>query len=137
MRWEHFAHEADLGVRGYGRTPAEAFEAAALALTAAVTDPGTVATADVVEVECPGQDLPLLLYDWLNRIIYEMATRRLVFGSFHVELTPAGLRGRMAGERVTAARHAPAVEPKGATLTGLDVRQAEPGRWCAECIIDV
>jgi len=37
MRWEHFPHEADIGVRGFGATPAEAFEQAALALTAAVT----------------------------------------------------------------------------------------------------
>jgi protein archease len=25
-RWEHFPHDADAGVRGYGGTPAEAFE---------------------------------------------------------------------------------------------------------------
>lgn len=137
VRWEHFTHEADLGVRGHGATAAEAFEAAALALTAAITDPGTVAAGTVVEVECPGQDLPLLLFDWLNRVIYEMTTRRLIFGRFDVELTSTGLRGRMAGEPVSAARHAPAVEPKGATLTGLDVREEQPGRWCAECVIDV
>src|SRR5262252_8706485 len=32
-----FAHDADVGVRGWGATPAEAFEQAALALTAVVT----------------------------------------------------------------------------------------------------
>jgi SHS2 domain-containing protein len=31
-RWEHFAHEADVGVRGVGATRAEAFEQAALAM---------------------------------------------------------------------------------------------------------
>ena len=35
--WEHFPHDADIGVRGWGATPAEAFEQAALALTAVVT----------------------------------------------------------------------------------------------------
>ena len=29
-RWEHFPHEADMGVRGIGRTRDEAFEQAAL-----------------------------------------------------------------------------------------------------------
>ncbi len=38
-RWEHFPHAADVGVRGFGKTPAEAFEQAALALTAVVTTP--------------------------------------------------------------------------------------------------
>jgi SHS2 domain-containing protein len=37
MRWEHFPHDADVGVRGFGATAAEAFEQAALALTAIVT----------------------------------------------------------------------------------------------------
>src|SRR5690606_28024908 len=37
-RWEHFAHDADMGVRGVGSTLAEAFEQGALALTALITD---------------------------------------------------------------------------------------------------
>ena len=32
MRWEHFEHGADIGVRGIGPTPASAFEQAALPL---------------------------------------------------------------------------------------------------------
>jgi len=38
LQWEHFAHDADIGIRGWGTTPAEAFAAAALAMTAVVTD---------------------------------------------------------------------------------------------------
>ena len=37
LRWEHFPHGSDVGVRGWGSTPAAAFEQAAVALTAAVT----------------------------------------------------------------------------------------------------
>ena len=50
-RWEHFSHVADLGVRGYGRSREEAFSAAAMALTAAVTDPAGVAPLKPVERE--------------------------------------------------------------------------------------
>jgi len=32
-RWEHFSHEADIGVRGIGITKEQAFEQAALAMT--------------------------------------------------------------------------------------------------------
>ena len=42
-RWEHFPHDADVGVRGFGVTAAEAFEQAALALTAVVTHAGQAA----------------------------------------------------------------------------------------------
>ena len=41
-RWEHFPHDADIGVRGIGASKEEAFEQAALALTAVLTDPRTV-----------------------------------------------------------------------------------------------
>jgi SHS2 domain-containing protein len=37
--WQHFAHGADIGVRGRGATLAEAFAAAAVGLTAVVADP--------------------------------------------------------------------------------------------------
>ena len=136
MRWEHFAHDADLGIRGRGATPDEAFAAAGLAVTAAVTDPGAVRDVETVELDCPGTDRELLLYDWLNALIYTMATRQSVYGHCEVTLGPGGLHARLSGEPIDRVRHAPAVEPKGATLTGLCVRQAADGEWCAECVID-
>jgi SHS2 domain-containing protein len=45
-RWEHYEHDADIGVRGYGATRAQAFEQAALALTAVVTDPTLIVIRD-------------------------------------------------------------------------------------------
>ena len=47
-RFEHFAHEADIGVRGTGPTLAAALEQAALALTAVITDPEKVACRETV-----------------------------------------------------------------------------------------
>ncbi len=137
MRWEHFAHGADLGVRGHGATLADAFAAAALAVTAAVTDPAAVRPVETVELDCPGTEPELLLYDWLNALIYTMATRHSVYGTCEVAIGPAGLHARLSGEPVDRARHAPAVEPKGATLTCLRVARAPDGEWCAECVIDV
>ncbi len=37
-RWEHFRHDADIGVRGIGNSMAEAFEQAACALSAVITE---------------------------------------------------------------------------------------------------
>ena len=137
MHWEHFAHGADLGVRGVGKTPAEAFAAAALAITAAVTDPAAVHAVETVELDCEGSETELLLYDWLNAVIFTMSTRRSVYGRFDVEIGPTGLHARLHGERVDPSRHAPAVEPKGATLTCLKVARAPDGEWRAECVIDI
>lgn len=136
-RWEHFAHESDIGVRGLGASCAEAFEQAALALTAIVTDPAGVKAAAKVELGCAAPDAELLLVDWLNALIYEMATRRMLFGRYEVRIANGRLDGAAWGEAVELSRHRPAVEPKGATYTALKVQQQEDGCWLAQCVVDV
>lgn len=135
-RWEHFPHGADVGVRGWGKTLAEAFEQAALAMTATITD-AQVKPLECVEVQCEAPDIELLFVEWLNTIIYEMATRRMLFGRFSVRIEGMRLKGTLWGEPVDVARHAPVVEPKGATYTSLRVAQEPNGTWSAACIVDV
>ncbi len=132
-----FPHGADIGVRGTGATRAVAFAHAAAALAAVVVDPRNVRTTEAVSIECAAPDDRLLLYDWLNAVIYEMAVRRMAFCRFEVSLRDGSLEGHAWGEALDPARHAPAVEPKGATMTGLKVEQASDGTWTAECIVDV
>ncbi len=136
-RWEHFPHEADVGIRGIGTTKAEAFAQAALALTAVVADPVTIRPMETVVVTCRAPNDELLLVDWLNALIYEMATRKMLFSEFAAEIEPGGLHGWACGERVDVARHRPAVEIKGATLAELRVGRGADGRWCAQCVVDV
>jgi len=136
VSWEHFPHAADIGVRGRGATLAEAFEQAALALTAVITDPAGVAAREPVEIECEAPDEELLLVDWLNALVYEMSTRKMLFGRYEVTIEERMLRGRAWGEPTDRARHAPAVEVKGATCTALRVAR-EDGRWLAQTVVDV
>lgn len=136
-RWEHFDHRADVGVRGIGPTKERAFEQAALALTATIVDPQALHPTERVEIACTDADDELLLVDWLNAIVYETATRKLLFGRFEVRIDGAKLRGTAWGEPVDAARHEPAVEVKGATLTALRVAREADGRWIAQCVVDV
>jgi protein archease len=134
--WGHFPHDADVGVRGFGATAAEAFEQAALALTAVVTN-ARVEPLVSVEVSCEAPDLELLFVDWLNAIIYEMAVRKMLFGRFAVTIEGPRLQATLWGEPVDVARHAPACEPKGATYTALRVVQEADGLWSAGCVVDV
>ena len=135
--WQHFAHGADIGVRGRGATLAEAFTAAAAGLTAVVADPLQVRPLQSVHVECAMGDRGLLFYEWLNSLIFLMATRRMLFSRFDVRIAGDTLEADAWGEPVDIARHAPAVEVKGATLTELAVRQESDGRWLAQCVVDV
>jgi len=135
-RWEHYDHVADVGVRGFGPTAAEAFAQAALAMTAAVTDPAAVRPLQAVSVQCEAPDDELLLAAWLNALVYEMATRRMLFSRFQVRLRHGGLDGEAWGEPLDLERHHPAVEVKGATFTTLRVARHGDG-WVAQTVVDV
>ena len=135
--WEHFAHGADIGVRGIGATRGEAFEQAALALTAVIVDPAAVAPNVAVEIRCEAPDDEMLLADWLNALIYEMATRNMLFGRFGVSLDDHALVAKAWGESLDRSRHRPAVEVKGATYTALSVARAATASWSAQCVVDV
>jgi len=136
-RWEHFEHKADMGIRGIGPTVDEAFTQAALALTAVITSPAEIEPLEQVDIECDAPDLELLLPDFLNAIIFEMATRSMLFGKFSVTITDTTLKASLFGEPVSILKHAPAVEIKGATYTALSVTKNDSGLWTAQCVVDV
>ncbi len=134
--WEHFSHGADIGIRGRGKNRDQAFAEAARALTGVVTDVEAVDRFLGVPIRCSAPDDELLLVDWLNAIIFEMATRRMLFGRFDVQIDDHGLAAIAWGEPVDVSRHHPAVEPKGATFTALRVAD-ESGGWLAQTVLDV
>jgi protein archease len=142
MTFEHFEHGADVGVRGFGATPAEAFEGAALALFALLAEePSRVRAAVEERFEVRAAGLEELLVAYLNELISLADTRRLVFGEFEVRIEGDGTAGyrlsaRARGEPFDPTRHEWTVQPKGATYTGL--RVAQDGRWwVAQCVVDV
>jgi SHS2 domain-containing protein len=135
--WELIPHGADMGVRGVGTSKAEAFEQAAMALMAVITDPNSVVTRERVDIVCSASDDELLLVDWLNALIYEMATRKMLFAHFEVNIGTHDLWAEAWGERIDIDRHEPAVEVKGATCTALRVAEDQTGHWIAQCVVDV
>lgn len=134
--WEHLEHGADIGIRGSGNTLAEAFEQVALALNAVVSDLSSIEPKETIEITCNENDTEQLLYDWLNALIYEMNTRKMLFSQFKVVIDDGFLSARVTGESIDIQRHQPAVEIKGATYTGLVVRE-KSGQWLAQCVVDV
>ena len=135
--WHHFEHGADVGVRGIGLTQAQAFEQAALALTATVTQIESVEPLQQIEISVENSDPELRLVDWLDALIYEMATRKMLFSRYEIDIQGDRLHARAWGEPVNIGRHQPAVEVKGATLTELKVEKRADGQWLAQCVVDV
>ncbi len=134
---ELFAHQADIGVRGWGPSREKAFEQVAMALTSAIVDPRQVEAREPVGICCEAPDDEILLVDWLNALIYQMATMAMLFGRFEVQIRDHRLEATAWGEPIDPAKHRPAVEIKGATFTEVAVRRLQDGRWLAQCVVDV
>jgi SHS2 domain-containing protein len=135
--WEHFDHDADMGIRGMAPTLAGSFEQAALALTAVITDPDNVGKTRTISIKCQAPDNELLFLDWINELIYQMSTQSLIFSRYEVKIEQGELTAMASGEPVDRQKHQPAVEIKGATFTELRVYRNEEAMWVAQCIVDV
>jgi len=132
---EYFEHDADVGIVGRGATLEEAFEAAARATFAIMTDIRVVRDERSAAVEFEEADTELALVRWLNLLLGLSHEQGLVFGRFWIERDGVRWRGGASGEpwRPELER---GVEVKGATLTMLQVRQSGDV-WEARCVVDV
>ena len=139
--WNHYEHEADIGIEGIGNSKEDAFTQAAIALTAVITDPENVKAELSVDVHCEAPNDEILFVDWLNALVYEMASQNILFSHFDLTITPqavgVALMGKAWGEKIDQARHNPVVEIKGATYTTLRVYQDGEHFWHAQTVVDV
>ena len=134
--WEHFEHKADIGVRGIADTLPGAFEQAALAMSAIITDLSLIEPRQAETIVCEEADTSLLFVDWLNALVLQMATNKLLFNRFEIEIHNNVLTARAWGEPIDVEKHQPAVEIKGATYTELAVYERD-GQFVAQCVVDV
>lgn len=131
----YFEHGADVGIFGRGASPELAFQQAARAMFALMTETGRVAAKESVAFEFDEPDLELALVTWLNGLLSHAADRGLALAHFALERADSHWKGRAWGEPWR-----PGLERgtgvKGATLTMLSVANAG-GAWDARCVVDV
>ncbi|MCE9671682.1 archease [Myxococcus stipitatus] len=135
--WEVFTRGDARWLRGRGCTPEVAFEQAAVALCARVTDPAAVEVHEEVPVACEPGDLDGLLADWLRAVVHLMASRQLRFHCFVVRMDGRRLFGSAFGEPLDPVRHGARVRVRGVTVSGPRVRRGADGQWTAECEVEV
>jgi SHS2 domain-containing protein len=134
--YETFEHGADIGVRGFGWTMAEAFENTAIALYSVMVNIPTVGANEQRSVTVSAPDNELLLIEWLNALLSLSDIEHMVFSKFKVKMEGTSLTGTAWGEKLDQERHEPNVEIKGATYYMLKVAEAD-GRFVAQCVVDV
>jgi SHS2 domain-containing protein len=143
-RIAYFDHDADMGIIGRGTRIEEAFENAATAVFAMMTNLGQVALQESVAIEFEEADAELALVTWLNLLLGQARSRALIFGRFHLRRDGASPKGTSSGARWSGTAEGEpwraglehGVEVKGATLTGLAVTQRD-GIWEARCVVDM
>ena len=136
MHYETFDHEADIGIRGFGGTIAEAFENAAVALYSVMVNVHRVIPKERRIVKASAPDRELLLVEWLNALLSQSDIERMVFSKFEVKINGTSLIGTAWGEILDRERHQAHVEVKGATYHMLSVQEREDG-YVAQCVVDV
>ncbi len=134
--YETFAHEADIGIRGFGDTQEEAFANTALALYSVMVDVTRVEPKESRVLTVSAEDDETLLVEWLNALLALSDIERMVFSRFAVTIAGRTLTGTAWGERLDRERHAPNVEVKGATYHLLRAGK-EGERYLAQCVVDV
>jgi SHS2 domain-containing protein len=132
---DYFAHDADIGIVGRGPTIERAFEHAAQAMFEIMCGGEQLHPRVVVHVAFDEPDVELALVSWLNALLSQARTERLVLSRFQLRRDGDHWRGEGRGEPWSAAMER-GVEVKGATLTELSVTQAAD-MWEARCVVDV
>ncbi|CAE6514598.1 MAG TPA: archease [Nitrosomonas nitrosa] len=135
MEPRYFEHDADIGIIGQGTTIEHAFEAAAQAVFAIVTDLDALQPATLVDFTFEEDDVELALVTWLNLLLGKARELGMVFCRFHLQRQNNQWHGVALGEKWRSdLEHG--TEVKGATLTMLSVKQIGMS-WEARCVVDV
>jgi SHS2 domain-containing protein len=140
--YEIFEHTADLGLRVRAGSLSGLFADAARGLFAmVVTNLDEVHPVEKRTYRLEGDERDLLLFDWLNELLYTCETERLLLSEFAVDLNETAdgrltLAAECHGEKIDESRHRLEHEVKAITYHGLLVTERD-GEWLAEVIVDI
>jgi len=138
--FELFEHKADVGVRGSGKSLNKAFAECAKAMFSVMVDLDGVESKERIRVKVKARNLDELLLEWLNELLYQSSLKEMVFSEFEPEIKKGEngfeLNGFILGELADSKKHDFGTEVKGATFSGLKVRE-ENSEFVAQCIVDI
>jgi tRNA nucleotidyltransferase (CCA-adding enzyme) len=135
--WEQFDVDADVGVRAWGPTRAEAFAQAALGVFALIVAPDEVDEREHREIRAQADSPETLLVNWVNECLYVHEIEGFVVRRVSVlQVSDTVAHGVLYGEPLDTGRHRPGTVVKAATLHRTTVVERE-GRHQVSVIVDV
>jgi SHS2 domain-containing protein len=135
---EVFEHTADLGLRIRAASLPALFSEAGLALSELILENlADVQPQERKSVRLENAQLDLLLFDWLNELLYLFEAKHFISCRFEVHYQSGVLEAAIFGEPQDETRHHLDHEVKAITYHHLVVEQEGDGTWLAEVIVDI
>jgi SHS2 domain-containing protein len=123
-RFELIEHTADIGLKAYGKSLAEAFANAAYGMFSIIADLEVIKEAESRRVSVNEEDAESLLFEWLNSLLYYFDVEGLIFNRFDIiEFDEKHLAAECWGEKYDVSRHHLKLGVKSATYHMLEVNK--------------
>ncbi len=132
---------ADVAFEASGKTLKELFESAALAVTnTMIENLKGVGQKIKKEIKVSAKNVEMLLFNFLQEIIFYKDAEQLLFNKFEVEIIPKNnfLQAvvKAHGEKINTKKHKMIVDVKAVTLHNFELKETDGG-WIARIILDV
>jgi len=132
---------ADIAFEATGRDLPELFTAAADAtINVMIDNLDAIEPREARQVELSNDNVEMLLFDFLQELIYFKDAKRLLLRARDTQIDQKGeayfLKAKVAGERLDNTRHQQRADVKAVTLHGFSVEKFEGG-WKARVLLDI
>ncbi len=131
---------ADVAFEATGKDTAELFSDAGIAVLATmVLEVASVGTAEVRDVNIEAESLEMLLFKFLDEIIFFKDAENLLFSSLKISISTDkkySLSGHLEGEKIDPKKHELLVDVKAVTFHKFEVK-FEQKQWLARVVLDV
>ncbi|MGC1120116.1 MAG: archease [Candidatus Methanofastidiosia archaeon] len=137
--FELLDHEADVGIRSWGKTVEEAFENGARAMFSVMVNLDGVTPQKEIKVEAAADDYESLFVEWLNELLAQRDITEMIFSEFTVHIKRnegLHLSGTARGEYLNQEKHEIKTEVKAATYFGLKSGKKD-GLHFMQCVLDI
>jgi SHS2 domain-containing protein len=119
----------------------ELFELAGLAMmNILVEDLSEIELLTKKSISISADSIEMLLYNFLQELIFIKDTEMLVFRNFNVKVDKKDdkyhLTSEAEGEEIKPSKHKMVVDPKAVTMHKFEVKR-ENGKWLARVVVDV
>ena len=139
MNYKFFDHTADVLFEAEGKNLGELFEACGLATEETQVDLKGVKTRIKKEISLEKDNIEMLLFDFLQELIYLKDAELLLFSKIKVSVSEGKInkvKAVLEGEKINPKKHELKVDVKAVTLHRFEVKKIKTG-WFARIILDI